>query len=373
MRVAVAGAGIAGLTAAIALSARGFRVDVYERAVGLEEIGAGIQLSPNAMAALDGLDVIPDLAGRLLEPKAIEVRDAPSGERLASIPLGETARIRHGRPYCVVHRADLQDALLGVAERRGNIALHLGAEVRAVGETNDGIAFRAGGADRRADVLVAADGVNSDLRPSHFGHPSARPTGHVAWRATLTEPDIPHAFRRDVTGLWLAAGAHLVHYPLRGGKCLNVVAIAAAPVSATPPPCFGAALLPLMKAVPSWTPWPLLELDPSPSWVRGRGVLIGDAAHAMLPTAAQGGAQAIEDAWVLAQCLAAGGSVGDALAAFERLRRPRVERVVRHARRNIAIYELKGFAAVARNTALKGLPASLLLSRLDWLFSWTPQ
>jgi salicylate hydroxylase len=373
MRVAVAGAGIAGLTAALALSARGIRVDIYERAAELDEVGAGIQLSPNAMAVLDRLGVLPELAGSLTEPEAIEIRDGHSGARLASIPLGATARSRYGSPYCVIHRADLQKALLRAVGRRTDIGLHLGSDVRAIGEAEDGIVFQAGGADCRADILVAADGVNSDLRRDHFRHPPARPTGHVAWRATLAKSGVPKAISREVTGLWLAPGAHLVHYPLCGGTCLNVVAIAAAAVSAAPPLCFGTALLPLLNAVPAWTVWPLAEIDPSPHWVSGRAVLIGDAAHAMLPSAAQGGAQAIEDAWVLARYLAVSGDVGEALAAFERVRRTRVERVFRHARRNIRIYEMEGLSALARNAALSALPASLLLSQLDWLFSWKPQ
>jgi salicylate hydroxylase len=373
MHIAVAGAGIAGLTSAIALAARGFSVDLFERAPLFEEVGAGIQLSPNATSVLRRLGVLAGLAESLVEPRAIEIRDARDGARLAAIPLGETARRRYGAPYCLIHRADLQAGLLAAARSTDAIQLHIGMEVAALTAPENEVAFAAGGEERRADILVAADGVRSSIRAGHFGHPGPRPLGRTAWRATLPAVEVPEPIRRDATGLWLGPGGHLVHYPVRGGKSLNVVVIAGESSAAPPMYPFGREARRLIDVVPEWTPWPLFGVDPARSWVRGRVALIGDAAHAMAPSAAQGGAQAIEDAWVLAAALAERpDDPAAALRHYELRRRPRVERVVTEANRNLAIYNMRGLAAAARNIVLGAMSPERLLARLDWLYGWKP-
>jgi salicylate hydroxylase len=374
MRIAVAGAGIAGLIAAIALARRGFSVEIFERAERLEEIGAGIQLSPNAMAVLDRLGLVPELAPALVEPEAIEIREAAHGRRLARLPLGATARARYGQPYALIRRADLQAALLRAALREPALALHLGtplAPLPANAETGE---ILAGATPRRFDLVVAADGLNSRFRIEAFGHPGPVPLGRAAWRALLPADAVPPGIPRDVTGLWLGERAHLVHYPVAAGAGLNVVVIADPSASPAPPAArFGAEARKLVEAVPAWTLWPLFALDPGPAWTRGRLVLIGDAAHAMPPNTAQGGAQAIEDGFMLAACLAAGrDDPQHALAAYEKLRRPRVARIARESRRNMQVYHLSGFSALARNAAIRALPARLHLRRLDWLFAWSP-
>jgi salicylate hydroxylase len=375
VRIAVAGAGIAGLAAAIALAQRGFEVDLFERARDLDEIGAGIQLSPNAVAALERLGVAGELP-ETVEPRAIEIRDAPTGRALARLPLGAAARKRYGAPYLLIHRADLQAGLLDAARREERISVHLHAEVHDIRATDGGAAFDAGGRSHRADLLIAADGVHSGIRTGYFGHAGPEPIGFTAWRATLAAADVPSPIPRDSTGLWLAPGAHLVHYPVRGGAELNIVAIArtAAPAAAPPQERLGSVLRPLIGRVRNWRPWPLLAVDPTRAWARGRVALIGDAAHAMSPSAAQGGAQAIEDAWVLARSLADGADdPTTALLSYESGRRSRVERIAREARRNLIVYDLPRFPAVGRNVLLRALPATLFLSRLDWLFDWKPE
>ena len=373
MRIAIAGAGIAGLTSAIALAQRGFDVQVFEQAPALEEIGAGIQLSPNAMAVLNSLRVTPFLRGAVA-PDAIEIRDAVHGWRLARIPLGSVAESRYGAPYCLIHRADLQAALLAAARANAHVAIELGVGIEAVAEQPSGLAIIAGSGRYPADILVAADGINSRVRTRHFGHPGPRALGRQAWRATLPAEQVASSVNLNVTGLWLAPGAHLVHYPLRGREQLNVVVIAAASAQPFPPPePFGQAARQLIDAVPAWAPWPLHDVDPAPAWARGRSVLVGDAAHAMAPSAAQGGAQAIEDAWVLAHALATSpGEPAEALARYERARRRRVERIAREARRNLQIYNMSGILRHFRNAAIAALPSKGHLARLDWLFGWTP-
>lgn len=371
MRIAIAGAGIAGLTAAIALAQRGFQVTVFERTASLQEIGAGIQLSPNAMGLLARLGVLATLAGKLVEPEAIEIGLAATGARLASIPLGDTARSRYGAPYGLIRRVDLHAGLLAAARADQKIELHVRAEVNKVRATDAGVVFSAGGRPHMTDVLVAADGVHSRIRTGAFGHTGAEALDRVAWRATLEEAAAPPFVRRPVTGLWFGAGIHLVHYPVAGGAGVNVVVIGSGKAGESRPPRhpFGALLKTLLDAVPDWTLWPLLEVNPALAWTKGRIVLIGDAAHAMPPSAAQGGAQAIEDGWVLARALAARPcDPAAALAEYERVRRPRIHRIAREARRNLWIYGLGGPLAQARNLVVSTMPSDTHLTRMDWLF-----
>jgi salicylate hydroxylase len=316
---------------------------------------------------------MPFLRG-VVSPEAIQIRDAVRGRRLARIPLGEAALKRYGTPYCLVHRADLQAALLAAARGDNRIAIELGVTVETVAECPGGLQIVAGGVRSAVHLLVGADGIHSRLRTGHFGHPGPRSLGRQAWRATLAAHLIPDGTDRGVTGLWLAPGAHLVHYPLRGGEQLNLVVISGASTLPSPPAeLFGVSARKLIDTVPAWTPWPLHDVDVAPAWSRGRCVLVGDAAHAMAPSAAQGGAQAIEDAWILAQSLAADpGAPARALASYERTRRPRVERIVREARRNLGLYNLRGVARLFRNATIAALPPKGHLARLDWLFGWTP-
>lgn len=374
MRVAIAGAGIAGLTAAIALAARGFSIALYERAPSLEEVGAGIQLSPNATALLQRLGILDALRKAIVEPEAIDIRDARNGARLAAVPLGETARARYGAPYGLIHRSDLQAGLIAAARQNNAIDIHLNSEVDDLHSTQSGVTFAVRGQDHRADLFIAADGVRSTIRQTYFGHTGATPLGRTAWRATMPAADAPAFVRREATVLWLGLGGHLVHYPVRAGRDLNVVVIAGdEPGTAPPAKPFGRSTRQLIDAVADWTPWPLYGVDATRPWVRGRVVLIGDAAHAMAPSAAQGGAQAIEDAWVLAAKLTEG--TDDPVAAlhgYERARRARVERIVREARRNLSVYNMRGLSAAARNIVLGTMSSERLLQRLDWLYGWTP-
>jgi salicylate hydroxylase len=366
MRAAIVGAGIGGLTAAIALAARGIGVDVFERAPLLAEIGAGIQLSPNAMAVLEWLGVAPFLAG-IVEPPALEIRSGTSGRRLTRIPLGRVMRQRYGAPYCVLRRTDLQQGLAAAATKNARIKMHLGTEV--TGLLTGGRAVEiAGGESFEADLVIGADGVHSRLRTSAFDASGARAIDATAWRAVLPAADLEGEVVEAIC-LWLMPDAHLVHYPINAGRQLNLVLVARA--GAFPADAVRHACGPLIERVAEWSRTPLFESEEgSPASTR-KTILIGDAAHAMPPTLAQGGAMAIEDAVVLADSLA-GRSVADGLEDYARRRRDRVIRVARMARRNLRLYELDGLSAHARDFAIAALPAKVHLARLDWLFGWRP-
>ena len=403
--VVVAGAGIAGLATAIALARRGIVVEVCERAARLAEIGAGLQLSPNAVHALDRIGLRAAVGAVAVAPEAVRIASVARGRPIARVPLGEGAEKRHGAPYWLVARADLQAVLLAAAAAEPNIRLALSWPVTALQEEPGGVRVATPSGEIVARALVGADGVGSAVRAA-IGGGAAVPTGKVAFRATAPVAaaaaigGVPLA---DDAWIWLSPRAHLVHYPMRGGARLNLVAVAEATAdegranggpngpggsngngewnhaaaaeavlsrfSSFPP-----AVRALLAAGEDWRRWPLSTVDPAGPWGRGRTVLIGDAAHAMVPFLAQGAAMAIEDAVVLADHLA--GARGDeteaALAAYGRARRERVRQVWAGAARNGDIYHLAGMAAAARDTALSLAPPGLLLAGFDWLYGWRP-
>jgi salicylate hydroxylase len=314
------------------------------------------------------------VAGRLAsiadEPRALDIRSAQSGRLLVSLPLGETARRRYGSPYWLLHRADLQTALAAAAGDEPRIRLRLGEAVTAVAIEDNGLRIDTPQGSEHAELLVAADGVRSTLRTGYFALPPPNPLGATAWRTLIAAADVPKEIRLDVTTLWMGPGFHVVHYPLRQTTILNVVAVMPA-ASAAPPPGTARAtpLRRVLETAPQWHPWPLAATTSGP-WTAPRAVLVGDAAHGMAPSAAQGGAQAIEDAIVLAELLTRhGADLYGALAGFERRRRPRAERVARESARNLRIYALSGMAAVLRDIAIAALPIDTHLRRLDWLFA----
>lgn len=395
--VVVAGAGIAGLAAALALARRGIAVEVVERAAALAEIGAGLQLSPNAVHALDRLGLRDAVAAVAVAPEAVRIASAARGRAIARVPLGDSAARRHGAPYLLVARADLQAVLLSAVEAEPGIRLTLASPVTGVREAPDGVRVETAAGDIAARALVGADGVRSGLRTVIGGGPAV-PTGKVAFRATASAAAAAAVAGVPLSAdawIWLSPRAHLVHYPVRGGARVNLVAVAEAGADERPNgeangaewnhaaaaeavlrrfSDFPAAVRTLLAAGEDWRRWPLATADAAGPWRAGRTVLIGDAAHAMVPFLAQGAAMAIEDAVVLAECLAATDPAGTeaGLAAYVRVRRERGRRVSAAAARNGEIYHLAGAAAFARDTALSLAPPSLLLAGFDWLYGWRP-
>lgn len=393
-RVAVAGAGIAGLAGALALSARGFDVTVFERSNALEEVGAGLQLSPNATRILSRLGVLPSIEKLAVEPEAVQLTRATDLRPVASVPLGPAARERWGAPYLTIHRADLQAALLSAVQGKSDIALRTGAKAMGIRSENGRTVIAI---DRNGDVseeefalVVAADGVWSTLRGSVSGTEKSRYSGYVAWRAVLpaqgSAAELLPPLDRVTT--FLHPRFHLVAYPLRRGEAVNLVALSKAPAiaerwSTTADTTLllkamqGAdrRLADLVNAASPWTVWPLHEVPADGRWIDPAGmVLVGDAAHALTPFAAQGAAMAIEDAATLAIALDnPSTSLTDRLARYEALRRGRVRRVARRGAFNRFAWHASGPVALARNAVLALRSGPSLAADLDWLYGWDPE
>lgn len=390
--VVVVGAGIAGLTLSLCLARAGVRVIVIDRAQELREVGAGLQLSPNASAILFHLGLGSALDATGIRPEAIAIRDGASGHLIVRLPLGEATVERYGAPYIVIHRADLQGTLLAAVEQEPRVSLHLGVDIDSLQEDEAGVTVfgREAGqpVEFRGGVLVGADGVRSMVRETVMGGGPAVYTGRTAWRATFkAEGFVAQSFRHNETGLWLGRQAHLVHYAIDAGREINLVAAIddvwnddgwdvpgdpkqiQAAFARWPEP-----VRKLIAMPESWRKWALYEAPRDTPWTRGRAVLIGDAVHGMAPFVAQGAAMAIEDARVLSGVLASGtgGDVEERLSDFAERRKARTDKVAAAARRNGRIYHLGGAAAKARNLGMRALGAERLIAGMDWIYGWRP-
>ncbi|MBC7586445.1 MAG: FAD-dependent monooxygenase [Tardiphaga sp.] len=380
-RIVIAGAGIGGLTAALALAERGFSVCIHEKAERLQEVGAGLQLSPNASRVLIGLGLGPRLAAVATRPEAVSIMTARSGGEVSRLPFAASDTA----PYWVMHRADLQAALLAAVQDHSQIELQLAHPFSGFSIADDGSVEIPGEAPGLA--LIGADGVRSQVRQLLF--PAVQPTfsGQVAWRGSIENSRLPCAFPPRRVQLWMGPRAHLVAYPMSSGEQVNVVVIMPgrlddADSSATKiadhfrASRWPAPALALIGAVAEWRRWPLSTLPDGGVWNAGPVALLGDAAHAMLPFAAQGAGMAIEDAAVLAQCLADAlhqtAAVPATLARYAALRAPRVGRVQRTARQSGQIYHLQGPMALARDLAMRALGAPALQARQNWIYDWVP-
>ena len=390
----VAGAGIGGLTASLALAAQGFRVVILEKNGRLEEAGAGLQLSPNASRVLMALGLEPRLAARAVVPEAISLMSAQSGGEVIRLPLGEAASFGAGAPYWVVHRADLQAALQAEVNDHPDIELRLGCQFEdAVAHAKGLTVVQRSGMTRQQEVamgLIGADGIWSTVRHHLFPQVQPQFSGLIAWRGTLDATQLPREYTSRRVQLWMGPQAHLVAYPIAGAQQINVVAVVpgewnrpgwSAPGDTSEiKNAFASTRWPsnarmMIGAVDGWRKWALFTVPDGGEWTKGAIALLGDAAHAMLPFAAQGAAMAIEDAAVLAKCLGeaageTGAGIPQALKRYAKLRHARVARVQRAAARNGKIYHLTGPMAFARDLSIKAMGARRMLARQRWIYDW---
>ena len=389
-RAIIAGAGIGGLTAALALSRAKFDVTLYERAERLEEFGAGLQLTPNATRVLSNLGVLDSVKAFAVCPMAISAIRGSDDTELIRMPLDDAVH-RWGAPYLIIHRADLQRALAEAVRRQPNVRLCLASTVSEIETNGDritvGVKRGATTIHDSADLLIGADGVRSRVRERFGFGQTDRPAfaGYVAFRATADSVRVDSGWNRPEVCLQLGPRAHLVHYPMRGGLGLNLVAVVELawrnraddhPWDGEPDRLvldrafarWSKATRDLLAAATRWRAWPLYCRPPLASFSTGRIALLGDAAHPMVPFLAQGAAQAIEDSGALERVFSQTQSIPDGLAAYSRVRVKRVDRIQIEAQRHGRTYHLNGPMAFARDTSMRLLGAGRLSARYDWLY-----
>jgi salicylate hydroxylase len=351
LHVLVAGAGMGGLTTALALQRAGIRVSVYEQAPALGEVGAGLTLASNASRILQHLGLGAVLADLAVIPGRGAVKHYRTGRTLVDIPRGTTQVERFGAPYCQIHRNDLHQALVAAVRSADRNCLHLGCALEDFGQDAHGVsAVFADGQTARGDLLIGCDGIRSTVRARLFGTEDPRFTGYVAWRGLVPMERLSASLVVPDSAVWIGPGHFLTRYKIRRGELLNYIAIARTnswveegwSVRSTVD-----ALLaefrdfePSARSILMATPpdqcfkWGIFDRDPLPVWSTGRVTLLGDAAHPTTPFLGQGAAIALEDAMVLARAIAAAGSIGEALARYEKARVARANGVLLASREN---------------------------------------
>lgn len=348
LKVLIAGGGIAGLTAALACIKAGFDVQVFERAGALSEIGAGIQIGPNAARVMSAVGVGNALARVSSVPEYQEMRLGQINKSIFSSKLGAHAAEKYGAPYYLIHRADFINVLGDALKKRSPKTLKLGQSVSGYENTPEGVTLHFSDDNCvKGDVLIGADGIHSTLRAAMFGSEKPKFTGNVVWRAMLPATDELKRLIPNSMCIWVGPEKHCVTYWLRGGETLNFVGAVerddwAQESWVEPGPKedfvtdFGGWSKPIsavVDAAEDCTRWALFDRDPMPEWTDGNAALIGDACHPMLPFLAQGAAMGIEDAWVIVQALvSAGGNIPAALQQYKEIRHPRTSKVQGAAR-----------------------------------------
>jgi 3-hydroxybenzoate 6-monooxygenase len=385
--VIVAGGGIGGLAAALALTRRGLSVKVLEQSAQLGEIGAGIQLGPNAFSAFDALGVGPLARSRAVYIDEMVMHDATDETCVGRIPTGEAFRQRFGNPYAVIHRADVHQSLLEGALASGRIEVCTGTAVQQVEADADGVTVHdAQGGRHRGVALIGADGVKSAVRRQFVGD-EARVSGHVVYRAVVDRRDFPADLQWNAASIWVGPNCHLVHYPLRGGEQYNVVVTfhsrqveqwSVREGSRDEVQSYFQGVCPrarqLIDLPKDWKRWATADREPIAQWTFGPGgrtTLLGDAAHPTLQYLAQGACMALEDAVTLGEALRVhDGDIGRAFEHYQRSRVARTARIVLSAREMGRIFHAQGVERLVRNELWKGRTPERFYDAMDWLYGW---
>jgi len=360
-KILIAGGGIGGITALLALRQRGIDAELFEQAAAFGQVGAGLQVSGNATKILRALGLGEALARVAYYPQGRDYRAWDSGDRLYYTPLGERAETRFGAPYYTAHRADLLDVLLGGLGTQG---FRLGCRIERFEQDDNSVTLHlADGSTATGDVLIGADGIHSTVRGQMFGTELPRYTGNVAWRGLVPAERVAHL---DVAGVWMGPNRSIVQYYIAAGKTFNWIGISRSEQPARESwlaegriedalaeyAGWNDTIRSIIAATPRVLRQALYDREPLPDWRIGRVVLLGDAAHPMMPFYAQGAAQSIEDAYVLAGCLAA--SMDQPVAALERyvkLRQPRTAWMQGLARREEQSYQTNDAVEIAARNA----------------------
>jgi len=377
MKMTIVGGGIAGLSTAIALARIGLPCQVLERAAVFSEEGAGLQIGPNGVRALKRLGLWPALEPHCFSPPCLRIMDAISGELIRSFAF-QSFEARFGAPYRVLHRRDLLKALLIEARAHQSIELLTSHEVTGLSWSGDDPVLLLGPKRLVAQAVIGAEGLNSVIRRTLLGDGAPERHPHIIYRALIPRVTVPH-LPNDVV-LWLHPAGHVVHYPVSGGREMNIVAITDGSSEAQSDACSAAEvslsfepmspdLRYVLGLASAWRRWAASDRSPSAIWGRGRTTLIGDAAHPMLPTLAQGAVAALEDAVLLAETLALGNDFAAAFRAYENRRRSRVARLQKASRAQSALYHLDGWSRWARNMTLRHMPETLFFSRISWIYA----
>ena len=384
--VIVAGGGIGGLAAALALVRQGFKVTVLEQAPEIGEIGAGIQLGPNAFHAFDALGVGDKARGRAVYTESMVMHDAVDETLVGRLETGEAFRQRFGNPYAVIHRADVHLSLLEGAQETGRVSFHTRTRVERIEQdeaTGTVSAIDQNGRRWAGQALIGAEGGKSVLRAQYVNDPP-RVTGHVVYRAVVDRADFPENLRWNAASLWAGPKCHLVHYPLRGGEQYNVVVTFHSRQQETWGVTDGSkeevesyfqGICPkarqLIDLPKSWKRWATADREPIANWVFGRATLLGDAAHPTTQYMAQGACMAMEDAVTLGEALRVTGQRWDeALQLYQRNRITRTARIVLSGREMGRLYHAAGVERLVRNSLWKGRSQARFYDAMEWLYGW---
>lgn len=388
-RIGIVGGGIGGLTAALALLRKGFDVTVFEQASQLQEVGAGLQISPNGVRVLFSLGLEKEIRAACFEPEGKEIRLWNTGDSWKLFDLGVESQERYGFPYFTIHRNDLHQILVQAVEKAAPGAIRL--DHRFVGVEQDGrtvtLAFD-GQPSVTFDVVVGADGVHSKMRELLFGAGPAKFTGIVAWRGVIPAEWLPERLRRPIGFNWIGPGGHVIHYPIRRGELINFTSVIerqdwTIESWSTPGtnqeyhndyPGWHADVHAYIEAIPQPFKWALISRPPMQEWVRGHIALLGDACHSTLPFLAQGAVMAIEDSCILARAFEEFDTIEEALDRYQKARIPRTTRAVKGAAANTERFHNPMLADPANAQAYVDAQwaPDKVVERYEWLFRYDP-